>query len=73
MIVAVGVIVAMLIGFMALHALSSSAEAANKLYVNNVPSVNALGQVGTSMVSAPRRRENRFSLLRSRWKRRLST
>ncbi|NMO57375.1 methyl-accepting chemotaxis protein [Actinoplanes sp. TBRC 11911] len=52
LIVGIGVLVAVVIGTISLHALSASATAAHNLYVNNVPSVRALGQVSTAMAQS---------------------
>jgi methyl-accepting chemotaxis protein len=51
-IVAVGVVVSLLIGVLALHALSGAADVATRLYVNNVSSVNAIGMVSTAMTQS---------------------
>ena len=51
-IVAVGVVVALVIGLLGLHALNGAAGAAHRIYANNLLSTNALGLVSTAMAQA---------------------
>src|SRR5689334_1429987 len=51
-IVAVGVVVALAIGLLGLHALNGAAGAAHRIYANNLSSTNALGLVSTAMAQA---------------------
>ncbi|GIE97152.1 methyl-accepting chemotaxis protein [Paractinoplanes rishiriensis] len=48
-IVAVGVVVALVIGSLGLYALSGTANAAHHMYRGNLPSINALGMITTEM------------------------
>jgi methyl-accepting chemotaxis protein len=51
-IVVVGVAVALLVGFLGLHALNGAAAAAHRIYTNNLSSTNAIGLISTTMTQS---------------------